>query len=98
MKIHARKGRTTRAVRLEPLHPSRVDLELLAGLAVDTGTVKPDELGAFLRREGVHEAAPEQWREAVVISATSALAGDAAPSHWRAVGKKRIRELEPLDS
>lgn len=54
----------------------------------------PAELGAFLRREGVHEAALEQWREAVVLSATSALEGDAAPSHLRAVDGKRIKELE----
>jgi hypothetical protein len=35
----------------------------------------PGELGAFLRREGVHEAELEQWRVAVVDAATSALEG-----------------------
>ncbi len=53
----------------------------------------PDELGAFLRREGVHEAELEQWREAVVNGATSAIEGSATKG-TRGADAKRIKELE----
>ena len=50
----------------------------------------PDELGAFLRREGVHEAELEQWRAA----AQAALDGDGTRSSSRGADTKRIKELE----
>ncbi len=53
----------------------------------------PDELGAFLRREGVHEAELGQWRDAIVAAAKSTLDGGAAKGS-RAVDSKRIKELE----
>ena len=53
-----------------------------------------DELGAFLRREGVHEAELEQWRVAVVDGATSALEGGATRPSSRGADTKRIKELE----
>ena len=46
-------------------------------IVIATAALGPGELGAFLRREGVHEAELEQWREAVVDGATSALEGGA---------------------
>jgi transposase len=54
-----------------------------------------DELGAFLRREGVHEAELEQWRTAVLDAGQVALEGGsprAAAS--RGADAKRIKELE----
>ena len=54
----------------------------------------PDEFGAFLRREGVHEAELEQWRVAVVDAATSALEGGATRPSSRGAETKRIKELE----
>jgi transposase len=54
----------------------------------------PGELGAFLRREGVHEAELEQWREALVDGAKSALEGGATRSSSRGADTKRIKELE----
>ena len=54
----------------------------------------PDELGAFLRREGVHAAELEQWRETVVDAAKLALEGGAARSSSRGADTKRIKELE----
>ena len=50
----------------------------------------PGELGAFLRREGVHEAEVEQWREAM----TNALDGGATKPSSRGADSKRIKELE----
>lgn len=50
----------------------------------------PAELGAFLRREGVHEAELEQWRTAVL----EGLEGGGARSSARGGEGRRIKELE----
>ena len=49
-----------------------------------------DELGAFLRREGVHEADLAQWREHAERAALAALAG----TRQRNAEQKRMRKLE----
>jgi transposase len=54
----------------------------------------PSELGAFLRREGVHEAELGQWRVAAMDAAKSALDGAAAKPSSRGADAKRIKELE----
>lgn len=54
----------------------------------------PDELGAFLRREGVHEAELEQWRAAVLEGGQTALEGGAARPASRGGEAKRIKDLE----
>jgi transposase len=61
-------------------------------LVLEATKCSPGELGAFLRREGLHEAELGQWREAM----TAALEG---PRREAVTGKtaaqaKRIRELE----
>ncbi len=56
--------------------------------------LEPDELGAFLRREGVHEAELEQWRTAVVEAGESALEGNNARAPARSNDSKRLKELE----
>ena len=48
------------------------------------------ELGAFLRREGVHEADLARWREAADEAALAALGG----RRQRSVEQKRVRKLE----
>lgn len=54
----------------------------------------PDELGAFLRREGVHEAELEQWRAAVLEAGQVALEGSGARAPARSGESKRVKELE----
>jgi transposase-like protein len=54
----------------------------------------PGELGAFLRREGVHEAELDQWRSVVLVGAQSALEGGNARGQSRGSEAKRIKELE----
>lgn len=49
----------------------------------------PDELGAFLRRRGLHEAQLREWRECLV----AALGGGKARKRDKAQSR-RIRELE----
>ena len=60
-------------------------------IIAESSRLSDDELGAFLRREGIHEATLAQWNEA----ATDALSP--APSRKRkqiSAEEKRIRELE----
>jgi transposase len=61
-------------------------------LVLEADKCSPDELGAFLRREGLHEADLVQWRQTM----TDALDGRsmAAASERGGVKSKRIRELE----
>jgi transposase len=54
-----------------------------------------EDLGALLRREGVHDAELAAWRTAVKTAAVAALNGtarNAAPAH--SADRKRIVELE----
>ena len=62
---------------------------VMAAAAVGAG-----ELGAFLRREGVHEAELEQWRSAVIEGGQLALEGGSARGSSRGADIKRIKELE----
>jgi len=48
------------------------------------------ELGALLRREGLHEVQLEQWRQAVDEAALSALGG----RKQRSADQKKVRQLE----
>lgn len=52
------------------------------------------ELGAFLRREGVHEAELEQWRSAVLDAGQAALESGGPKASARGAEGKRIKELE----
>lgn len=61
-------------------------------VVVEAARLKPEDLGAFLRREGLHEAQLQEWTRSVVES----LGGKASPQTQRAKGadQRRIRELE----
>ncbi len=54
-----------------------------------------EDLGAFLRREGVHDAELEAWRTAIKTAAAAALNGTTANTATaRSAERKRIHELE----
>jgi transposase len=59
-------------------------------LLMESMSLPDDELGAFLRREGLHEAELREWRE----SAHEALEGRAAAAGRKKQEVKRVRELE----
>lgn len=63
-------------------------------IVMAAAALPPSELGAFLRREGVHEAELEQWRAAVVEAGRAALEGGAGRAPSRSGEGKRIKELE----
>lgn len=54
-----------------------------------------EDLGALLRREGVHDAELEAWRATVKTAATAALNGTSSKvASARSAERKRIHELE----
>lgn len=58
-------------------------------LVVEARGLSEDELGAFLRREGLHEADLEQWRDAMLCGLKPAPGKSA-----RSPEARRMRELE----
>jgi transposase len=74
-----------------PRRPEDWSAEEKLRAVVDASQLPAEQLGAFLRQRGLHEAQLRQWREA----ATSALGPKAKkPAPGSAGDKKRIRELE----
>ena len=58
-----------------------------------TASMDDEELGAYLRREGIHEAQLKQWRQAVT-EALSERQAKPKTNPAEKVQKKRIRQLE----
>jgi transposase-like protein len=63
-------------------------------IVMAAAALEPGELGAFLRREGVHEAELEQWRAAVLDAGQAALESGGPKASTRGTESKRIKELE----
>jgi transposase-like protein len=59
-------------------------------LLMEVGKLTDEELGGFLRREGIHEADLEQWRE----TAIDGLSGKVTSAATAGQASKRIRDLE----
>jgi transposase len=61
-------------------------------IVLEASRLSGDELGAFLRREGVHETELTEWREAV----SEALQGrpTRAAERARSEDKRRVKKLE----
>jgi transposase len=74
-----------------PRRPEDWSAEEKLRAVVDASQLPADQLGAFLRQRGLHEAQLHQWRE----SATNALGAKPNKTAPGSAGdKKRIRELE----
>lgn len=64
-------------------------------LVLEASQLPDEELGEFLRREGVHEAQLQKWIETVTEAATTALSSTRSrKSKKKSPEAKRIRELE----
>lgn len=74
-----------RAVRPQDLPPT----EKLR-LVMEASTLSEDELGEFLRRNGIHGSQLDQWREAIL----AALARPKARKRGKSPEAKRVDELE----
>jgi transposase len=58
-------------------------------LVLEASLLTDEELGEFLRRNGLHEADLERWRDEALAGL-----GDRRPERRRATDTKRIRDLE----
>jgi transposase-like protein len=64
-------------------------------IVLEASRLSEEGLGAFLRREGVHEAQLKEWTETVTQAATAALSpAPKRKSKQQSRETKRIRELE----
>lgn len=59
-------------------------------IVVEAGSLNDEKLGELLRREGIHEAELNEWREAMMAS----LAPPKRKSSKKSPDEKKIRELE----
>lgn len=59
-------------------------------IVVEAGSLSDEDLGEFLRREGIHERELNEWRESMMAS----LAPPKRKSSKKSPEEKKIRELE----
>jgi transposase-like protein len=75
--------------------PQDWSAEEKVALVLEAAAVPSAELGAFLRRKGVHEAQLDEWRTQVTQSAVAAMRPPTrAQREAAAVEAKKIRQLE----
>jgi len=63
-------------------------------IVLKASALSDDELGALLRREGIHEAQLEEWRAKATEAATGALKAPHAKRSERTPEARKIKELE----
>jgi transposase-like protein len=63
-------------------------------LVLETSALSEEELGAFLRREGVHEAELEAWRTKAMEAAEEALKAPHGKRSENTAERRRVRDLE----
>lgn len=63
-------------------------------LVKEAAELREEELGAFLRCHGLHEAQLEEWRRKIEEAALSALEKPKKSRRRRSPEAKRVRELE----
>lgn len=78
-----------RPVRPEDLSPAE-KLQVV----MEAASLSEDELGAFLRRRGLHEAQLEEWRKKIEEAALGALGKPKKARRAKSPEAKRILELE----
>lgn len=75
--------------------PQDLTAEEKVALVLEAAAVPEAELGAFLRRKGVHEAQLAEWRQQVTQAAVSGLRGPSKRDRKEAnVEARRVRDLE----
>jgi transposase len=75
--------------------PQDLTAEEKVALVLDAAAVPEAELGAFLRRKGVHEAQLAEWRQQVTQHAVAGLRGPSTRDRKAAsVEARRVRDLE----
>ena len=87
-----RKAEATRAPR--PMRPDDLTAAEKLRLVMEAAGLSDDELGAFLRRNGLHQAQLEEWWCKIEEAARSALEKPKRRSKRTSPEAKGIRELE----
>jgi len=99
MRKHKNNGGKPQArktqVQCSPKSPRSWSAEEKLRLVMVAASLSEDELGEFLRREGIHEAQLERWREAVTQGALDQLKATSKKRPARGTPEaKRIKALE----
>ena len=63
-------------------------------IVLEASALSGDELGAFMRKEGIHSTQLEQWHSAAQAAAEGALKSTHAKASERTPEARRIKELE----
>ena len=63
-------------------------------IVLKAAALSDDDLGAFLRGEGIHEAQLEEWRSKAMEAATGALKAPHGKRRERTAESRKIKELE----
>jgi hypothetical protein len=89
---HRNKQKTTPT---STKRPHDLTAEQKVALVLEAAAVPEADLGAFLRRKGVHEAQLAEWRQQVTQGAVAALRGPSKGDRKAAnVEARRVRDLE----
>lgn len=74
--------------------PARRSAEEKLEVVMKAAALSDDELGAFLRREGLHEAQLEEWRSKAMEGAAGALKAPHGKRSEKTPESRRIKQLE----
>jgi len=88
-RVHKPEPEEKTTIRPQQSRPQDWSLVEKLRVVVEADAMPPEELGGYLRREGLHESQLEQWRQAVL----EALEGR-RPRRKNTTERKRIKELE----
>lgn len=91
----ARRDKQKKDSLASPKRPQDWTAEEKVALVLEAAAVPETELGAFLRRKGVHEAQLAEWQQQVTEGAVAALRGPSKRDRKAAnIEARRVRELE----
>ena len=88
------KVKSSQATERRPVSPDNLPPAEKFRLVMEASTLSQDELGAFLRRNGIHETHLEEWRQKVEEAALGALGSPKKSRRRKSPEAKRIQELE----
>lgn len=91
----ARRDKQKKEPPTSAKRPQDWTAEEKVALVLEAAAVPEAELGAFLRRKGVHEAQLAEWRQQVTQGAVAAMRGPSKRERQAAnVEARRVRDLE----
>jgi transposase-like protein len=87
--VKSAPARERQSVRPDDLSPAEK-----FRLVMEASALSEDELGAFLRRNGLHEAQLQEWRQKVEAAALGALGRPKKRRGGKSPEAKRVQDLE----